>query len=184
MDIYSVSKFLHIAAAIAWIGGGITLFAMATFAGRRNDTEELLRIARNVGELANRWFIPSALLTLLFGIVMTVVGNLWSQAWIVLGLIGFAATFVTGHFVMRPKALELGRLVGEGKTEEAAAVSQGLFGVSRFDYVMLFSVVALMVLKPSWPDFVTLAVLAVILAGAAVLFILPRRSREAIAPAE
>jgi uncharacterized membrane protein len=184
MDFYTIFKFLHVACAIAWIGGGVTLFAMAVFAATRKDDQELLSILKGFGYMANRWFVPSSLLTLLFGIVMAFLGNLWSDAWIVLGLLGFAATFGTGHFVMRVKAIEAGRLIEEGKIAEAADVGRSVINVAKFDYVMLFSVVALMVLKPAWTDFVTLGVFAAVLAGAAALFLIPRGQRAAIAPAE
>ena len=43
--------------------------------------------------------------------------------------------------------------------------------VARFDYTMLFMVVADMVLKPSWTDFVSLGVIFIVLAAAAYFFL-------------
>jgi uncharacterized membrane protein len=172
MDFYSIFKFLHIVAAMAWIGGGVTIFAMAMFAERAKDDAEMMRILGSVGMMAMRWFMPSSLATLAFGVVMAFLGGLWGELWVVLGLVGFAATFVTGHFVLRVKAMAAGQLMAEGKLAEAAIVGRKLIQVSKFDYVMLFVVVADMVFKPHWNDFLTLGVLAIALVAAAYFFLL------------
>jgi uncharacterized membrane protein len=171
MDAYSIFKFLHIAAAMAWVGGGVTIFAMAIFAERAKDDAELMRILGSIGILANRWFVPSSLLTLVFGIVMAFLGGLWGELWVILGLAGFAATFVTGHFVARVKAMKAGQLMGEGKLAEAAAVGRQLMQVAKFDYTMLFLVVADMVFKPHWTDYLTLGIFGAVLVVAAVIFL-------------
>jgi len=171
MDFYSIFKFLHIAAAMAWIGGGLTLFAMGIFAERAKDDAEMMRVLGMVGMMANRWFVPSSLLTLVFGIVMAFIGGLWTELWILLALTGFAATFATGHFVLRVKAIEAGKLMAEGKVAEAADIGRKLIKVAKFDYVMLFTVVADMVLRPDWTDFLTLGLFAAVLAAAAWFFL-------------
>lgn len=183
MDFYSIFKFLHIAAAIAWIGGGVTLCAMGIFAERAKNDEDMLRALGGVGFMANRWFVPASLLTLVFGIVMAFLGGLWSELWVILGLVGFAATFLTGHFVLRIKAMAAGKLIAEGKQAEAAVEGRALLQVAKFDYVMLFSVVADMVLKPSWGDFVTLALFATVLAAAAYFFLFAGARRVEMQPA-
>ena len=171
MDLFTVFKFLHVAAAMAWLGGGVTLFAMGMFAASRQDDAEMMRILGSVGFMANRWFVPASLVTLVCGIVMATLGNLWGDAWVVLGLIGFAATFLTGHFVLRIKAMEAGRLMAEGQIAEAANTGRKLMQVAKFDYTMLFTVVAVMVFKPGWGDLVLLGLFALVLAGAAALFL-------------
>ena len=171
MDLYTLFKFLHIAAAIAWIGGGLTLCAMGWFAAHAKDDAEMLRILGGVGFMANRWFVPTSLLTLVFGIIMAFLGNLWGEAWVLLGLVGFAATFITGHFVLRIKAMAAVKLIGEGKLAEAAVHGRQLLQVAKFDYTMLFTVVAIMTLKPVWTNFVTLGALAAILVVAGFVFL-------------
>jgi len=178
LDLYLIFKFLHVAAAIAWIGGGVTLFAMGMFAASRKDDAEMMRVLGGVGFMANRWFVPSSLATLVCGIVMATLGNLWGDAWVVLGLVGFAGTFLTGHFVLRVKAIEAGRLMGEGRVAEAALVGRKLMQVAKFDYTMLFTVVAIMVAKPVWSDLVTLGVMGLVLAVAAGLFLVGGLRRD------
>lgn len=171
MELFAIFKFLHVVAAMAWVGGGVTLFALVLFAERAKDDAEMMRLLGVVGTMGVRWFLPASALTLLFGLVMTFLGGLWTEAWIVLGLAGLVASFLIGHFVLRVKAIEAGRLMAEGRVAEAAAFGRGILGVAKFDYVMLFSIVALMVLRPGWTDFAALGVIAAVLAGAGYFFL-------------
>lgn len=182
MDLFSIFKFLHVAAAMAWVGGGVTLFALVMFAERAKDDAEMMRLLGVVGTMGIRWFLPASALTLLLGLVMTFLGNLWTEAWVVLGLAGLVGSFLIGHFVLRVKAIEAGRLMGEGKLAEAAAYGRGMLGVAKFDYVMLFTIVADMVLRPQWADFLTLGLFAVVLAAAGYFF-LGLGSRPTVQPA-
>jgi len=171
MDFYTIFKFLHVVAAMAWVGGGVTLFAMVIFAERAKDDAEMMRLLAGVGMMGNRWFLPASLLTLVFGIIATTLGGLWTELWVVLGLAGLVASFLTGHFVLRVKAMEAGRSMAKGDLAQAAATGRKLICVAKFDYVVLFAVVADMVLRPGWNDFLTLGVLAAVLAAAAYFFL-------------
>jgi uncharacterized membrane protein len=173
MDLYSWMKFLHVAAAIAWLGGGITLFATALMAMRKGDTAMADAVVGQVAFLGTRWFIPASLATLVFGLLMAVMGNLWSEAWIVLGLAGFAATFLTGLLVLKPLSERIDALNREGRAAEAQALGRRILQVSKFDYTMLGVVVADMVFRPGWGDTLTLGLFAVVIVGAAVLFLRP-----------
>ena len=178
MDWYSVVKFLHVCAAICWVGGGMVLIFMAIMAGRRKDTAEQLAIVGHVGALSTIWFIPASLATVLLGMIVATLGGLWSSAWVVLGLVGFAATFATGNFVLKPTADRIAALTKEGKIDGAAGEGQRILGVSKFDFVMLFTVVADMVLKPAWSDYWLLGIMAVVLIVAAGLFLVPALTRK------
>ena len=61
------------------------------------------------------WFIPSSMATLLFGLVTVFISGLWGEAWVILGLIGFAATFATGNFYLKPTAERIEKLEAGGK---------------------------------------------------------------------
>ena len=178
MDFYSFFKLLHVISAIAWVGGGLTLLASAIFNVRDHGPAEAIRAAQSMGSLAMRWFLPASGLTLVFGIITTFLGNLWGEAWVILGLIGFAATFLTGHFGMRVKSIRMGELMKQGREDEAVAEGLSLLRVGKFDYTVILLVVAAMVLKPVWTDFVTIGAFAAILVAVAayVIFIEPYRS--------
>jgi uncharacterized membrane protein len=111
---------------------------MATIAGQ----------AAFVGE---RVFAPIGLLVLAMGIAMVVNLNLdWGTSWIVIGLVGYAITFLTGLLFLGPQAKRIGQLIetegADGATTQAAI--RRILLVARVDEGVLLIVVAAMVLKP------------------------------------
>jgi hypothetical protein len=142
-------------------------------AGRAKNEDAQMTIIRQTAGLAMNWFIPASLGTVIFGAVTATLGNMWSDAWVILGLLGFAATFATGNFLIRPAADAIAKAESEGRRAEALASGNRMLQVAKFDYVMLFTVIADMVFKPQWSDVVLLVVMAVVLAAGAALFLLP-----------
>jgi hypothetical protein len=171
MDFYTIFKFLHVMSAIAWLGGGVTLFALALMYEARKDFDALNSAVNHVAFLGPRWFVPTSLLTLVFGLATTFTGNLWGDAWVVLGLFGFAGTFSTGLFVMKPLSEAIAAHNAAGRFDLAAPLGARIMQVSKFDYVLMGLVIALMVLKPSWSDLLVLAIMATVLVLAAVIFL-------------
>ena len=181
MDIYLLLKFLHVVSAVVWVGGGLCRTVLGVCASSRKDDAEMLRVVGNVAFLANRWFIPWSLLTLVFGLVAAYLGSLYSQLWIMLGLAGFASTFLTGALVLGPLSEKIRQLKAEGKDNEAFPIGRTLLQAAKFDYVVMLVVIADMVLKPGFGDLATIAVMALILVAGAVVFLLPLlRSRGAM----
>jgi uncharacterized membrane protein len=180
MDFYSFFKLLHVICAIAWVGGGMTLLASAIFNVRDHGPAAAIRSSQQIGSLAMRWFLPASGLTLVFGIIVTILGGLWGEAWVIIGLLGFAATFLTGHLVLRVRSQKMGALMREGREAEAITEGMGLLRVSKFDYTVILVVVADMVLKPGWTDFIVLGLFAIALAAGAYFFLFaPERGGEA-----
>jgi hypothetical protein len=173
MDWYAVFKFLHVSAAVCWVGGGVVLMYLAILGQRAKDDTATMTVVKQTASLATTWFIPSSMATLLLGIVVASIGGLWSEAWVILGLLGFAATFATGFFVIRPSADAIAKHETDGRRDLALAFGNKLMKISKFDYVMLFTVIADMVVKPAWSDVVPLAVMALVLIAGAALFLLP-----------
>jgi uncharacterized membrane protein len=173
MDWYSIFKFLHVVAAICWVGGGAILMYQGVLAARAKDEEAQVTIMKQTAGLSLNWFIPASIATLVFGAITATLGSMWSDAWVILGLLGFAATFATGNFLIRPAAEAIAKAESEGRRAEALASGGKMLQVAKFDYVMLFTVIADMVLKPQWSDIALLVVMAVVLAAGAALFLLP-----------
>jgi uncharacterized membrane protein len=173
MDWYSIFKFLHVASAVCWVGGGVVLMYQGLLAERAKDTEAQLVVVKQTAALALTWFMPASLATVIFGVIVATLGGLWSEAWVILGLLGFAATFSTGNFVIRPAADQIAKHENEGRRDAAVGYGAKLLQVAKFDYVMLFTVIADMVLKPSWSDIWLLIVMAVVLVAGAALFLVP-----------
>ena len=64
---------------------------------------------------------------------------------------------------------------GDGRVDAVSRTGvdvRKLLQVAKFDYTMLFMVVADMVLKPSWTDFVSLGFIVLVLAAGVFFFLL------------
>ncbi len=79
-------------------------------------------------------------------------GSLWGEAWVILGLVGALASFVGGHFFLRPMGEAEARLIADGKIAEAAEFGSRMIRIAMVDYASIIAIVALMVLKPNWTD--------------------------------
>ena len=172
IDVYTVFKFLHVLSAIAWVGGGVTLLANSLFTIADKGETEVLHTLQIMDGLAKRWFIPTSMLTLVFGAIATTFGGLWTEPWVLLGLAGFAATFVTGMTVFEPLGKRIAQLVAANQHEAALVKGRTLLRIAKFDYTVMLVVIADMVFKPYWTDFAVLGLFALALAGGAFFFLL------------
>ena len=172
MTWYELLLFLHIVAAIIWLGSGLFIQILATRAERAGDTEGLRRVANDSASLSETLFIPASLATLILGVLLVIEGP-WGfdMLWIVIGLAGYLATFLTGVLVMKPGSEKLAAIFerdGGVMSHEAEIEIRRLLTKGRLDTVVLYLVVAVMALKPTGDDVGILAALAVIVvAGAA-----------------
>ncbi len=173
MDLYSIFLFLHIASAIVWIGAGFGLVILGIAAQRANDEAASMAIVRNVVFMAPRVFMPSSIATLIFGLINAFTTWGFGLLWIWIGLAGFAATFVTGNFFLKPRAEEVDKATQAGNHARALQVGNELLTLAKFDYTMLFVVVADMVFKPQLSSWLVLLVMVVVLVVAGYLFLLP-----------
>jgi uncharacterized membrane protein len=148
---YTTLKFVHVLAAIAWVGGAIYAQALATKVMREGDPAHLAVTAKDLGQLGQRVSLPAAVSVLVFGVWLVAVSALnFTDAWILIGLIGIAITIVTGAFFLGPEAERLGKLAPEHDPAdpEIQRRIRRIFAISRIDLVVLILVVADMVFKP------------------------------------
>jgi hypothetical protein len=74
----------------------------------------------------------------------------WGSTWIIIGLVGFAASFVTGVAVLAPRVRRVNELLaaqGPGAADTQAAIGRLLL-IARVDVAVLVIVVVDMVTKP------------------------------------
>jgi uncharacterized membrane protein len=152
LGVYHSLKFIHVLAAVVWVGGGIFVQIYATRLRRADDPDRLARFAKDIEFFGAKVFAPISGLALLMGITMVLYSPFifWSETWIVVGLVGFAATFITGMFFLGP---ESGRISKAFDTEGAVAPAvqasiKRIFLISRIDAVVLVLVILDMVFKP------------------------------------
>ena len=169
MSYYEVLLFLHIAAAVVWLGSAFFLQMLVWRAGKAGDGPLLQGIASNSGWMAQRIFIPASLVVLVVGILLTIEGP-WSFdiLWIDLGLAGFAFSFLTGLFFLKPEGERIGKAIAAHgpRSPEAEYHIKRIDAVQRLELVILILVVAAMSIKPTGEDEVTIVIGALILAAA------------------
>jgi uncharacterized membrane protein len=170
VTLYEFLLFVHIAAAVVWVGGA----AMFQFFGLRvlaaNDAAKLADFGRSVKTVGDRALVPAALTAFLSGLALVWESNFWGfgDDWIVIGLILFAVTFVAGVGFFGPESGRVGKLV---EAEGAAAAEpriRRLIMLSRIDLVVLFLIIFDMSVKPSFDDGWT--ILGALLVAAALAF--------------
>lgn len=151
-DVYDTFKWVHIMAAIVWVGGGIFVQVYASRMRRAGEDERLAAFARDIEKLGNMLFLPASIVVLLMGIAMTWYAPFiaWNDLWILLGLLGILSTALFGALFIGPEAGRLGKLSlerGAADAEVQARIKR-LFVVSRIDQAVIIFVIAMMVFKP------------------------------------
>jgi hypothetical protein len=183
MSLYEFLLFVHIAATVVWVGAGINGLVLAAGYRRDDDVDAIQRLLKDQDDLAKKLFIPSSLVVVIFGIALVIESDAWSFSylWITLGLVGFAATFVTGLFMLKPETDRIHQQMERdgGMTPQTLLAIERLLTKARTDYVVLFLVIADMVIKPTGDDVGVLIGMALIaLAGVAYIVVSLRRIDE------
>jgi uncharacterized membrane protein len=150
--VYKTIKFIHVLSAIVWVGGGIFVQIYATKLRRADDPIRLAGFARDLSTLGQALFAPAAGVVTLMGLAMVIYSPavFFSETWIIIGLVGAAATFITGSFFIGPTAGRLAKAAeteGPGSPAVQTAMAR-IFAISRVDQLVLVLVVLDMAFKP------------------------------------
>ena len=181
MTWYELFLFVHITAAVIWLGGSFMFQMYGMVVRRGGDPEEIARFAGRAGVLAERMFVPASLVVILAGIALMINGNWdWDQLWVIFALVTFAASFLTGLLVLGPMAKRI-PVVGP-TTPAGQALIERLFTILRVDLVFMYTIVFAMVVKPTTDDGWTIAIAALALIVLSVVFLAPLRSANAQPP--
>jgi uncharacterized membrane protein len=180
---YELLVFLHIAAAVIWLGAGFLIALLVFGAERAGDREKEAGHHRDVAWLAPRLFIPASLSVFVFGVLLVLDSPAWNfdQLWINLALAGWLASFLLGILYFKPEGERIGALAAERGPDDPEMNRRlhRLNVVDRVQLTILFLVLADMVLKPLGGDTGTLVCGAAILAAAIVLAALSIRRSPA-----
>jgi hypothetical protein len=188
MTLYELLLFIHVAATVIWVGSGFYGLVLAAAYERDDDVVATERLLRDQEWLAKALFIPASLTVVIMGIALVIESDAWSfdQLWIVIGLVGFAVTFVTGLFVIKPVSDKIAAQAerDRGLTPGTLVEVERLLTKARSDYVVLFLVIADMVIKPTGDDVAVLIVMGLIaIAGVAYIVMRLRAIDERQEPA-
>ena len=110
---YTVLKTIHVIAAVTWVGGGTILVTLVARARRARDYPRLATLVKELAFVGPRIFAPSGLILVITGIWIVQHNGLPWELWVILGLVGWGATFVTGNFFLGPQSKKLDALLGE-----------------------------------------------------------------------
>lgn len=181
MTWYEFLLFVHITAAVIWLGGAFTFQMYGAVVRRGGDPEEMARFAGRAGVLSERMFVPASLVVVLAGVGLMIDGNWdWGQLWVIFALVTFAASFATGLLVLAPMAKRI-PVVGP-TTPAGQALIQRLFTILRIDLAFMYAIIFAMVVKPTSDDGWTIAIAAAVLVVLTTVFLAPLRSTSAQPP--
>jgi uncharacterized membrane protein len=151
---FALFKWIHVTVAVFWVGGGVLLTVLGLKAEISNDPNQIVTLARWAAWVGERLFAPAGLVVLAMGIAMLIHGGdpivHWGKFWVIVGLVGYAATFITGIAVLSPQAKKVAALSetkGTTAPETIEAIRRLLL-IARFDIAVLLVVVADMITKP------------------------------------
>ncbi|HET7482922.1 MAG TPA: DUF2269 family protein [Actinomycetota bacterium] len=149
--LYDWLLVIHILAAILWIGGGVMLHLIFVRTRSAGDASTMARLLTNGEWLGKAFFGPISGVLLLAGIALVLKGP-WqfNMVWVILGLVGFAASGLLGAVFLQTPATQLQSVLAEKGFDDpqVKALSDRVFLLSRIDFAILVLVVIDMTIKP------------------------------------
>lgn len=168
MDFASLLKFVHISAALIWVGGGFVMVLGGIARARHARAEDQLAHIRTLAFLGTRLFMPASIATLASGVALLVAAGWGWQPFTILGLAGIVFTAAFGALVLGPSSDRAARTADTGGATSALPMARRIYRLAAFDYAVQFSIIFLMVIKPGWQDIAIFAGLGAVVTLAAL----------------
>lgn len=166
MKLFSAVLFIHILAAVVWLGAGITLDLLRHNVAKTKDKNKIKDTVKKNVDLVNQVFAPAGITSLLSGILMVVISNRleFSDLWITIALVGIFVAIIHGAFITSKQAKKLIETETKGKMFNDEYSS---FVIASKTSIAIITVVLLdMVMKPTTANLVNYAIIS------AVIFVL------------
>ncbi|NQV06641.1 DUF2269 family protein [bacterium] len=145
---YDWLKFVHVLAAIAWVGGVILLNTYAPMVMSKGTMQDKISFTKLV-LFAGRVFMIAASIVLAFGVWLVIdAGIEFSQAWISIGFTGVLVGAVLGPVFYTPSATKLKAAYEAGDDDASDALGKRISLVSTVEMLLMLIVVWSMVFKP------------------------------------
>jgi uncharacterized membrane protein len=120
--LYDWLTFLHVLAAMVWVGGLVALSVLAGQVLRGGERDAVARFIGNLRVIGPLTLAPSSVAVVGFGIWLVLDSDSWDfgQTWIVLALALFATAFLVGAVFQSRAAIGAQRAVDAGDFHEAS----------------------------------------------------------------
>lgn len=152
-NIYRLIVYIHVLAAIAWVGGAFAINLLGTRVARSSDPDELPKLGRQIEWFGLRYFLPISIITFIAGFILVTQRWSFSELWISLAMLLWLVSALLGALYIGPrskKVAEMFETLGH-TSSEARSASARLFMVARLDLLIFLVIVGLMVWKPGGP---------------------------------
>jgi uncharacterized membrane protein len=150
-DTYMLLKFLHVTAAIVWVGGVFAVAVINARLTREQDSVASALAGRQGVFFGTRVMLPSAVVTFITGMGMVGVSGTGLSFWTSWGMAGVFGSIALGATVLRRAGQEMAALTHAGNPDGArvATLRRRLAVGGALNLLLLFSTVAVMVFKPT-----------------------------------
>jgi uncharacterized membrane protein len=142
--------FVHVLAAITWIGGAGAIQVFGILTKRAADPAKTAFFIRNVSWTVMRVFLPASVLVFVSGVGLVENGFWdWDETFVVAGIVLWASvSLIAFGFLGRAMARAGSRLETEGPSPQLMLSIRNLVWTSRLLLATLVVVVFLMTVKP------------------------------------
>jgi uncharacterized membrane protein len=147
---YELWLFVHISAAVVWIGGATVAQVFGVLAKRSGDPAQGAAFGQAMAFIGPKVFAPASLVVLVSGVFLTEDGNWdWSEPFVWLGIVGWAVVAFTAFaYLTRAMGRVGARMAAEGPSPDLGAEVDRLVLLARVLILVLFAIVFVMVVKP------------------------------------
>jgi uncharacterized membrane protein len=149
-QLYDWLKFLHVVAAMVWVGGVVMLAVLVTRVLRDGDRDALQRFVGGLRVIGPLVLAPATVALFALGIWLVLDSAAWDfgQLWIQLALGLFAAVFLIGAAHQSRTAIAAQRATERGDADEAARQLRRWARGMGLILVLLIAATWDMVIKP------------------------------------
>jgi putative copper export protein len=145
--------FLHLLAAIVWLGGVVALNILQLQVGRGPDRAALGPLLRRSDVYGRAVIAPAGAMTLLTGILLVVQDDQvsWSDLWVWWGIAGMVVSLGLGATLIRANNAGLRRLTAQPRHDDrqVSAGQRRAAVLYAINLLVLLSVVWAMVFQPT-----------------------------------
>lgn len=148
--LYDWLLFLHIVAAMVWVGGLVALNVLVLVVLRSGRSDEVARFVSALRVVGPATLAPAMLGVVGFGVWLVLDSDAWSfgQTWVWLALVLFGVAFVVGAGLQSRSALGAQHAVEAGDSAEAVRQLRRWAWGMRAILVVLLVIAWDMVFKP------------------------------------